>query len=90
VEEAEELSVYQRQRSRQHRGGRAVGEEEHAAAGGLPILPRMVDGKQRPSATRAYLEVGKGKVQSFSLISSIFLCCSYSRTNWLYSMSMSS
>jgi len=41
----------------------AVGEEEHAAAGGLPILPRMVDGKQRPSATRAYLEVGKGKVQ---------------------------
>ena len=38
-------------------------EEDEAAAGGLPILPRMVDGKQRPSATRAYLEVGKGKVQ---------------------------
>ena len=23
-------------------------EEDEAAAGGLPILPRMVDGKQRP------------------------------------------
>jgi len=44
-------------------GEAAAGEEEHAAAGGLPILPRMVDGKQRPSSTRAYLEVGKGKVQ---------------------------
>ena len=41
----------------------AAGEEEHAAAGGLPILPRMADGKQRPSTTKAYLEVSKGKVQ---------------------------
>ncbi|XP_066319081.1 uncharacterized protein [Miscanthus floridulus] len=40
-----------------------TGKEEHAAADGLPILPRMVDGKRQPGAIfvleRACLEVGK-------------------------------
>jgi len=48
----------------------AAGKEEHAAADGLPIIPRTVDGKRRPGAIfvleRACLEVGKvGKVQWF-------------------------
>ena len=48
----------------------AAGKEEHAAADGLPILPRTVDGKRQPGAIfvleRACLEVGKvGKVQWF-------------------------
>ena len=47
-----------------------TGKQEHAAADGLPILPRMVDGKRQPGAIfvleRACLEVGKvGKVQWF-------------------------
>ncbi|CAD6247286.1 unnamed protein product [Miscanthus lutarioriparius] len=41
----------------------AAGEEGHAAVDGLPIVPRMVDGKRRPGAIfvleRACLEVGK-------------------------------
>nr|AGT15998.1 ribosome biogenesis protein [Saccharum hybrid cultivar R570] len=40
-----------------------AGEEGHAAVDGLPIVPRMVDGKRRPGAIfvleRACLEVGK-------------------------------
>jgi rRNA small subunit pseudouridine methyltransferase Nep1 len=51
----------------------AAGEEGHAAVDGLPIVPRMVDGKRRPGAIfvleRACLEVGKvGKVQWFGCI----------------------
>jgi hypothetical protein len=61
----------------------ATGVEEHAAAGGLPILPRMVYGKQRTGAMRACLEVGKGKYSgsASTRISSIFLCYSYCTTN---------
>jgi len=58
-----------------------TGKEEHAAADGLPILPRMVDGKRQPGAIfvleRACLEVGKvGKVQWFGCKETplFFLC----------------
>jgi hypothetical protein len=67
----------------------AAGKEEHAAADGLPILPRMVDGKRQPGAIfvleRACLEVGKvGKVQWFGCSKELlFFSCIYScsRTN---------
>jgi hypothetical protein len=66
-----------------------AGKEEHAAADGLPILPRTVDGKRRPGAIfvleRACLEVGKvGKVQWFGCSKKfLFFSCIYScsRTN---------
>jgi len=66
-----------------------TGKQEHAAADGLPILPRTVDGKRQPGAIfvleRACLEVGKvGKVQWFGCSKELLfflVLYSCSRTN---------
>ena len=92
AEEAEELpppEVGSGEEKSSEEDEAAAGKEEHAAADGLPILPRTVDGKRQPGAIfvleRACLEVGKvGKVQWFGCSKELLfflVLYSCSRTN---------